>query len=71
MKKKVTIIKEVETKEGKRSIVWIEDSKSMIHKRSNLPYEKSFEDWDFYSRSIKIALKEYEKAHRIYYAANF
>ena len=58
MNKIISIIKRIETSEDKRKIVWIMDSKSMRHEECNLPYKKSLEDWNFYSRSIKIALKQ-------------
>ena len=63
MKVKKSIYKIIEAREGKRYLQMAFIAGAEDHERfdTNLPYEKSFEDWEFYSRAITKILKEAKK----------
>lgn len=60
MKTKTETLRFVKVKatEGNRYLELAFQNEDLVHYDSNLPYEKSREDWRFYSRAIAQILKE-------------
>ena len=61
MKVKMIIEKEITAVEGKRVLTMTFNKNNMEEFDTTLPYIKSLEDWDFYSRAIARILKELKK----------
>lgn len=57
MKTKITLSKTIRVEEGKRYLEMTFKGLELENFDSNLPYQKSIDDWVFYSRAIAQILK--------------
>jgi len=62
MKVTTEISKRIKVQEGKKYVVFTIDSNENCEDfDSNIPYKKSIEDWEFYSKAISMMILESKK----------